>query len=200
MGKHIEVVKRRVGDLKLDFGNPRKIKKQKREDLEESLEKYGDFDIIVINENNQVIGGNQRVTILKKKDPDIVVDCKMLVGYTTAELKYVNIKLNSHAGEWDLDELGDWTADLMDSFKLDLEEPQKPIEERNIKEMEPIHYEKYDYVLIACKNELDYNDLLRKLDLEGKIVKVPGSKRKIAARAIWYDKIAGQISYKESEG
>ena len=199
MGKHIEIVQRKVGDLRLDFGNPRKIKKQKRDDLEESLEKYGDFDIIVINEENQVIGGNQRVTILKKKNPDIVVDCKMLVGYTTAELKYVNIKLNSHAGEWDLDELGDWTADLMDSFKLDLEKPAKPIEERNIKEMEPIHYEKYDYVLIACKNELDYNDLLRKLDLEGKIIKVPGSKRKIAARAVWYDQIAGQISYKEDE-
>lgn len=199
MGKHIEIVQRKVGDLRLDFGNPRKIKKQKRDDLEESLEKYGDFDIIVINEENQVIGGNQRVTILKKKNPDIVVDCKMLVGYTTAELKYVNIKLNSHAGEWDLDELGDWTADLMDSFKLDLEKPAKPIEERNIKEMEPIHYEKYDYVLIACKNELDYNDLLRKLDLEGKIIKVPGSKRKIAARAVWYEQIAGQISYKEDE-
>lgn len=199
MGKHIEIVQRKVGDLRLDFGNPRKIKKQKRDDLEESLEKYGDFDIIVINEENQVIGGNQRVTILKKKNPDIVVDCKMLVGYTTAELKYVNIKLNSHAGEWDLDELGDWTADLMDSFKLDLEKPAKPIEERNIKEMEPIHYEKYDYVLIACKNELDYNDLLRKLDLEGKIIKVPGSKRKIAARAVWYDRIASQISYKEDE-
>ena len=90
MEKRIEIVQRRVGDLKLDFGNPRKIKKQKREDLEESLEKYGDFDIIVINEKNQVIGGNQRVTILQKKNPDIIVDCKMLVGYTTAELKYVN--------------------------------------------------------------------------------------------------------------
>ena len=65
--KRIEIVQRRVGDLKLDFGNPRKIKKQKREDLEDSLEKYGDFDIIVINEKNQVIGGNQRVNSLRKR-------------------------------------------------------------------------------------------------------------------------------------
>ena len=56
MEKRIEMVQRRVGDLKLDFGNPRKIKKQKREDLEESLDKYGDFDIIVINDKDQVIG------------------------------------------------------------------------------------------------------------------------------------------------
>ena len=192
MEKRIDVVERRVGDLKLDFGNPRKIKKQKREDLEDSLEKYGDFDIIVINEQNQVIGGNQRVTYFQRKDPDMIVTCKMLVGYTVAEQKYVNIKLNSHAGEWVLEELGDWTADLMGSFKLDLETPPKPLEERNIKEMEPIHYEQYDYVLIACRNELDYNDLIRKLGIEGGKVKVAKS-RHIKGRAIWYDQMKAQI-------
>lgn len=192
MEKRIEIVERRVGDLKLDFGNPRKIKKQKREDLEDSLEKYGDFDIIVINEQNQVIGGNQRVTYFQRKDPDMIVTCKMLVGYTVAEQKYVNIKLNSHAGEWVLEELGDWTADLMGSFKLDLETPPKPLEERNIKEMEPIHYEQYDYVLIACRNELDYNDLIRKLGIEGGKVKVAKS-RHIKGRAIWYDQMKAQI-------
>ena len=192
MEKRQEVVKRRVGDLKLDFGNPRKISKQKREDLEESLETYGDFDIIVINEQDQVLGGNQRVKYFQKKDPDIIVDCKMLIGYTIAEQKYVNIKQNSHAGEWVLEELGDWTADLMGSFKLDLEKPQKPIEERSIKEMEPIHYEHYDYVLIACRNELDYNDLVRKLGIEGGMVKV-AKKRKIKGRAIWYDQMKANI-------
>ena len=192
MSKSIEIVQRRVGDLKLDFGNPRSIKKQKREDLEESLENYGDFDIIVINEQDQVIGGNQRVKIFQKKNPDMIVDCKMLVGYTTAEQKYVNIKLNSHAGEWILEELGDWTADLMGSFKLDLEKPIKPVEERSIKEMEPIHYEQYDYVLIACRNELDYNDLVRKLGIEGGQVKV-AKKRSIKGRAIWYDQMKAQI-------
>ena len=196
MEKRIEIVERRVGDLRLDFGNPRKIKKQKREDLEESLEKYGDFGIILINEKNQVIGGNKRVTILQKKDPDRIVSCKMLIGYTVAELKYINIKDNSHAGEWDLDELGDWTADLMGSFKLDLEKPTKPLEERNIKEMEPIHYEQYDYVLIACRNELDYNDLVRKLGIEGATMKVAKTRR-IKGRAIWYDQMKAQIVPKE---
>lgn len=192
MEKRQEIVKRRVGDLKLDFGNPRKISKQKREDLEDSLENYGDFDIIVINEQDQVLGGNQRVKFFQKKDPDMIIDCKMLIGYTIAEQKYVNIKLNSHAGEWILEELGDWTADLMGSFKLDLEKPQKPLEERSIKEMEPIHYEQYDYVLIACRNELDYNDLVRKLGIEGGQVKVAKS-RKIKGRAIWYDQMKAQI-------
>lgn len=192
MAKYIEVVQRRVGDLKLDFGNPRKIKKQKREDLEQSLNDHGDFGIIIINEKDQVLGGNQRVTIFQKQDPDMLVWCKRLVGYTIAEQKYVNIKANSHAGEWDLDELGDWTADLMGNFKLDLEKPEKPLEERSIKEMEPIHYEQYDYVLIACRNELDYNDLVRKLGIEGGTVKVAKTRR-IKGRAIWYDQMKSQI-------
>lgn len=196
MGKRIEVCRVRVGDLRLDFGNPRKIKKQKREDLEESLEKYGNFGEIVINEENQVLGGNQRVEIYQRKNPDMEVDAKRLIGYTVAEQKYVNIKLNSHAGEWDLEELGDWTADLMGSFKLDLETPPKPVEDRSIKEMEPIHYEQYDYVLIACRNELDYNELVRKLGIEGGQVKV-AKKRHIKGRAVWYDQFKGRILSEE---
>ena len=197
MDKRIEVVERRVGDLKLDFGNPRKIKKQKREELEESLERYGDFGTIIINEENQVIGGNQRVTIFQRQDPDMIVSCKLLIGYSVKEQKYINIKANSHAGEWDLAELGDWTADLVDGFKLDLEtKPEKNVEERSIKEMEPIHYEKYDYVLIACRNELDYNDLIRKLGIEGGQVKVAKS-RHIKGRAIWWDEFKGRLLSKE---
>ena len=196
MEKRIEVCRVRVGDLRLDFGNPRKIKKQKREDLEDSLEKYGNFGEIVVNEENQVLGGNQRVEIYQRKNPDMEVDVKRLIGYTIAEQKYVNIKLNSHAGEWDLEELGDWTADLMGSFKLDLETPPKPVEDRSIKEMEPIHYEQYDYVLIACRNELDYNELVRKLGIEGGQVKV-AKKRHIKGRAIWFDQLKGRILSEE---
>lgn len=196
MEKRIEVCRVRVGDLRLDFGNPRKIKKQKREDLEDSLEKYGNFGEIVVNEENQVLGGNQRVEIYQGKNPDMEVDVKRLIGYTIAEQKYVNIKLNSHAGEWDLEELGDWTADLMGSFKLDLETPPKPVEDRSIKEMEPIHYEQYDYVLIACRNELDYNELVRKLGIEGGQVKV-AKKRHIKGRAIWFDQFKGRILSEE---
>lgn len=191
MAKRIEMVKRRAADLKLDFGNPRKIKKQKREDLEKSLELYGDFDIIVINENDQVLSGNQRVKYYQRTDPDAMLDCKQLIGYTVAEQKYVNIKCNSHAGEWIMEEFADWTADLMNLNIDDVVDEEKPIEERSIKDMEPIHYEKYDYVMIVCRSELDYNDLVRKLGIEGAEVKI--AKRKIKARAIWYDEMKAVI-------
>lgn len=190
MEKRQEIVKVRVGDLRLDFGNPRKITNPKKKSLAASLEAYGDFDIIVINEDNQVLGGNQRVSILKEKDPDIVVTCKMLIGYTEQEQKYVNVKLNTHAGDWDLDVLADWTADI--ALNLDLDKVKdKKTEERAIPEMELIHYEKYDYVMIVCRNELDYNNLVRDLGIEG--AKVSIAKRKINARAIWYDKMKAKL-------
>ncbi len=191
MEKEIKIVERRVGDLRLDFGNPRKIKSQRKKDLEASLERLGDFDIIVINEENQVIGGNQRVTIFQAKDPDMIVTCKMLIGYTVNEQKVINVKLNTHSGDWDLDVLNDWGVDnlLEDSVREEIK--KKSVDERTIKEMELIHYEAYDYVMIVCRNELDYNDLVRKLGIEGAKVKI--SKRKINGRAIWYDKMKAQI-------
>lgn len=182
-GKRIETITMRAGDVKTGFGNPRKITKKKREELRASLEQFGDFGIFLIDEQDNVIGGNQRLAIINEMDPDTQITCKRLIGYTEAELKAINIKDNTHAGEWDLDLLAGWTADLNIGLGLDL--PSTDAQERKIKEMEPINYEKYDYVIIVCKNELDYNNLTRRLGIDGAKVKL-NDKKKIKARAVWY--------------
>ena len=188
--KRIETVEMRAGDVKTGFGNPRKISKKKKDELRRSLETFGDFGSFIIDEKDNVIAGNMRLSVIKEMDPDTIILCKKLIGYTEAELRAINIKDNTHSGEWDVDLLADWTADL--TVDLGLEEvAKKEMEERSIPEMELIHYEKYDYVMIVCRNELDYNDLGRRLGIEG--AKVPISKRKINARAIWYDKMKAQI-------
>lgn len=189
--KRIETVEMRAGDVKTGFGNPRKISKKKKDELRRSLEAFGDFGSFIIDEEDNVIAGNMRLSVIKEMDPDTIILCKKLIGYTEAELRAINIKDNTHSGEWDVDLLADWTADL--TIDLGLEEvAKKEMEERSIPEMELIHYEKYDYVMIVCRNELDYNDLVRRLGIEG--AKVPISKRKINARAIWYDKMKAQIT------
>lgn len=190
----IRCEKMRVGDLKHGFGNPRKITKKKADELERSLEMFGDFGIFLIDENDNVIAGNQRSIILTKKDPDIMVDCKRLIGYTDAELRAINIKDNTHAGEWDLDLLADWTADLTVDLGLDMLE--KNPDERKIKDIEPIRYEKYDYVMIVCRNEVDYLNLIRALGIDGAKVLV-AKQRRIKARAVWYDDMKAQIVPKE---
>lgn len=196
MEKKIQVLEMKVGDIKTTFGNPRKISKAKKEELKKSLETYGDFGIFLTNDNDEVIAGNMRLSILKEHDPELKVTVKKLIGYSQAELRAINIKDNTHAGEWDLDLLADWTADL--NLDLGLDNNDDP-NNRGIKDMELIHYEKYDYVLIACKNELDYNELTRKLGIEGKKVSLAGGKRKIKARAVWFHNMNAQLVEKKDQ-
>lgn len=64
------------------------------------------------------------------------------------------------------------------------------------RDMELIRYEKYDYVLIVCRNEIDYKNLQRALGLEKRKM-IVSQKRKIQARAVWFDDIKAQIVPKE---
>ena len=50
----------------------------------------------------------------------------------------------------------------------------------------------------SCRNELDYNELTRKLGINGAIVKM-NDKKKLRARAIWYDEISANIVETEQE-
>ena len=134
MDKRIEIVEMRAGDIKTGFGNPRKITQKKKQELERSLEMLGDFGVFVIDQDNNIIAGNQRLDIIKGKDPDTMLCCKKLFGYTEAELKAINIKDNTHADEWDMDMLADWTSDLV--IDLDVNDDTKTdIEERKIPDM-----------------------------------------------------------------
>ena len=64
--------------------------------------------------------------------------------------------------------------------------------------MEPIRYEKYNYIMIVCRNEIDYKDLQNALGLKNQKM-IISEKRKIQARAIWYDDIKAQIVPKDVE-
>lgn len=195
-GKRIEVCYRTARELGTNFGNPRKITKKKREDLERSLDKSGDWGVIVIDENDDIISGNQRVKAHLQINPDEPLLCKKLIGYTEAEKRWINIKANTHAGDWDPDMMADWTADL--SLDIGIPSKDKDPDERKIKDMELIRYEKYDYVMIVCRNEVDYLNLTRILGLDNAKVTI-AKRRKIKARAVWYDKIADQIIPKKGE-
>lgn len=188
--KKIEVVELFASELKDALGNPRKCTKKKRDELQQSLEMFGDFGVIVVDQDNNIISGHQRIAaMIASGKGDEKVLCKRLIGYSKSELRAINIKANTHAGDWDLAKLADWTADF--NLNLGLDIPAKdPSEDVKIKDMEPIRYEGYDFVLIVCKTEPDYLRLIRDLGLEGKQVlmsKGKSGERKIKARAIWYN-------------
>ena len=193
--KKIELCQIKAGDIKTGFANPRKIGKKRLEELEKSFEMFGDFGNYLIDEHDNIIAGNQRLkVVLMNYGPDTILDCKRLIGYTQEELRAINIKDNVHAGEWDLDLLADWTADLNVDFGISSKDV--PIDERKIKDLELIRYEKYDYVLLVCRNEVDYNNLLRLFGLEDSKVLI-AKRRKIKTRAVWYDTVSDQIITKK---
>ena len=189
-GKRIELVQLKAKDIHTRFGNPRKINKKEKEKLRKSIEMFGDFGIFLINETDDIIAGNQRLSVVMEIDPDTLLDCKRLIGFTEAELRAINIKDNTHAGEWDLDMLSSWTADL--NIDLGIVPKEVPPEKRKIKDMELIRYEKYDYVMIVCRNEVDYLNLCRILGIDDAKVLI-AKRRKIKARAIWFEDMAAQI-------
>lgn len=198
--KRIEVVQVRVGDLVDMDGNPRKITAKKKKELQRSFEQFGDFGILVVDENLRIISGHQRADAMKVVyGEDHLAWAKKLVGYSEPELKAINIKANVHAGDWDMDKLAAWTSDLQVDLGLDL--PQTDANERTMKQMELIRYEKYDYVMIVCRNEIDYLNLVRSLGIEDAkitISKTAKNERKIRCRAIWYDQMKSQIVPKKT--
>ena len=70
-----------------------------------------------------------------------------------------------------------------------LSKPEVPdVEERKIEEMELLPFERYNYVMIVCRNNIDFDLLATKLGLKGKQILL-GGKRAIDARAVWYDDV-----------
>lgn len=114
--KTIEIIHKKPSELKLTFGNPRKITDKEKAKLKESIEKLGDFGVIVINASNQVISGNQRVQVMQEMDLDVPVACKQLKGYSIGEQKIINIRANKSSGDFEENELNEWLKEINDEF------------------------------------------------------------------------------------
>ncbi|MBS5624645.1 MAG: DNA modification methylase [Porphyromonadaceae bacterium] len=105
---------RRVRELiPLDF-NPRKVNEDKQRKLIESIGTFNLVEIPVINKDNRIIAGQRRYEALwfaGKQDEfiDVRVPNRML---TEDEVKRYNLISNTHAGEWDLEKLEEFFADI----------------------------------------------------------------------------------------
>ena len=113
-------VKKNINDLKYASYNPRK--KLKPEDKEyqkikKSIEEFGYVDPIIINKDNTIIGGHQRLTVLKDLGYEEVDVIQIDIDKTKE--KALNIALNKITGEWDYAMLGDLLLDL-DTQNYDL--------------------------------------------------------------------------------
>ena len=100
---HLE--KRLIKELKPHPKNPRQLSKDQERHLRTSIDKFGLAEKIIINTDNTIIGGHQRISILKSmkhKEVDCWVPDKLLDEHETDELC---IRLNKNTGDWEWDEL-----------------------------------------------------------------------------------------------
>jgi len=94
--------------------NPRKDLKPgdiEYEQLKKSIKHFGYVDPIIVNKNNMVVvGGHQRLKVLKElgySDIDVV-----FVELNDNEEKALNVALNKISGDWDAEKLEDILRDL----------------------------------------------------------------------------------------
>jgi len=105
--------KRNISDLIPAEYNPRQMTEKQAENLEKSLSKFDLAAPIIINQNNTVIGGHQRINILKragKLEVDVRVPDRQL---SEEEEKELNLRLNKNLGEWDFDGLMNMDGNLL---------------------------------------------------------------------------------------
>jgi len=122
-----------INKLKPATYNPRQISKKQYKDLEESIDKFGLVDPIIVNKDMTIIGGHQRYKIWSEKAKqssidDITIPCVVLELNKEQE-RELNIRLNKSGGEWDMDilanefdveELKDWGfKDIDFGFNID---------------------------------------------------------------------------------
>ena len=118
----MEIKELSLKELKPAAYNPRKkLKKgdKEYEKIKQSLLKFGYVDPIIVNEDLTVIGGHQRLTVLKDLDYE-TAKC-VIVDIPKEDEKALNIALNKITGQWDEALLADLLLDLQESdFNLDL--------------------------------------------------------------------------------
>lgn len=118
----MEIKELPLKELKPAAYNPRKkLKKgdKEYEKIKQSLLKFGYVDPIIVNEELTVIGGHQRLTVLKDLDYE-TAKC-VIVKLSKEDEKALNIALNKITGQWDDALLADLLLDLQESdFNLDL--------------------------------------------------------------------------------
>lgn len=125
------LVKIKVKDLKENPKNPREITKDQFQHLTELVAKFGLIDKPIVNLDNMVIGGHQRLRILKKMKVKEVECWQPDHLLSEEEVDHLMIGHNLNQGQWDYDllannfdplQLLDWgftENDLMGTFSLE---------------------------------------------------------------------------------
>lgn len=112
-----------IGDLRPAAYNPRKKLKagdKEYEKIKNSIQEFGYVEPIIVNYDMTVIGGHQRLTVLKDLGYT-EVECVVLHIEDEHKVKALNVALNKITGAWNEQLLADLLVDLQSAdFNTDL--------------------------------------------------------------------------------
>lgn len=133
----LHVVDVPISELKLTEYNPRKWSDIQKKELQESLQRFGVVDPIIVNgaENrkNIIIGGHFRFTVLKELGYAEVPVIYLQIPDLEKE-KELCIRLNKNQGEFDLELLAQFDESFLQDIGFDSEELDTVFDDSEIKE------------------------------------------------------------------
>ncbi len=170
--KDFKIQKKKVEDLIPAPYNPRKISERAKAGLSFSIERFGYVEPIIWNERTgHVIGGHQRLTILKEKgieEIDVVV-----VNFDDDYEKGLNLTLNNQEIQG---KFNDFAQDLVDSIAGEMPEDFEGLLLNDLQsDLEKMFKENYtdnredDEMKCPCCNfvwQMDDRDIVDVRDLE----------------------------------
>lgn len=100
---HWTIQTKNIKDLKKYSKNPRKLTKTQFDHLKTSIDHFGLIDKPIINQDNEIIGGHQRIEVIKKSKIKTIECWTPDRQLTEKEVEELNIRHNKNTGEWDWD-------------------------------------------------------------------------------------------------
>jgi DNA modification methylase len=132
---------RLIADLKPYHKNPRKLSDKQFKDIQASIAKFGLTDKPLVQPDGTIIGGHQRIKVLKKMGykeiPVLVADPAL----DEKEIEEAVIRHNKNTGEWDfdilanaweMDNLIEWGFEPTDFPEIEIIEPADEEEEETL--------------------------------------------------------------------
>jgi len=133
----------KLGALKINPDNPRRISTKDMDRLVKSLREFPDMmgiREIVVDDTMTVIGGNMRLLALRKIGAKEVT-AKIVSGLTPEQKREFVVKDNGSWGEWSMDDLAnawgdlplaDWGVKMPEDWEKPIPEENKAIDEANM--------------------------------------------------------------------
>lgn len=170
----VEVLELDLNDLTLSEKNPRTISKKDFAVLKKSIKDFPsmlEVREIVVDENNRVLGGHQRIKALQAQGKT-KVKVKRVTGWTDDEKDEFMIKDNIANGDWDNDKLAnEWDKNKLEEWGL----PLKIASNGDYKELLEVSIPYYTPAE-ECPDSTELADLSEVEELNGMITKLKPEK------------------------